>query len=116
MKFLIIQLHQLGDILLTSSLCRAVKEHVKEAEVHFLTSPLGTEIVRNNPYIDHIITLEKGIFPELKTILSIRREKYDVLIDPQRTGRTKKISLFSGVKKRIAFKKKRRQFLLQLPR
>ncbi|RUM44766.1 MAG: hypothetical protein DSY35_01620 [Desulfurobacterium sp.] len=106
MKFLIIQLRQLGDILLTSSLCRAVKEHIKGAEVHFLTSPLGAEIVKNNPYIDRIITLEKGVLPELKVILKVRREKYDVLIDPQRTGRTKRISLFSGAGKKVAFKKK----------
>jgi len=106
MKFLIIQLRQLGDILLTSPLCKAVKEHIKGAEVHFLTSPVGAEIIKNNPYIDRIVTLEKGVLPELKVILKVRREKYDVLIDPQRTGRTKRISLFSGAGKRVAFKKK----------
>ncbi|TCK06529.1 glycosyltransferase family 9 protein [Phorcysia thermohydrogeniphila] len=106
MKTLIIQLHQLGDILLSSALCRAVKEHVKGAEVHFLTSPTGAEIVRNNPYIDSVVVLERGIVPELKTAFRVRKEKYELLIDPQRTGRTKRLSLLSGAKKKVAFKKK----------
>ncbi len=104
MKVLIIQLYQLGDVLLSSTLCRAVKESVN-AEVHFLTPPIGAEIVKNNPYIDSILTLQKGVISEFKTTLRIRREKYDLLIDPQRTGRTKRLSLLSGAKRRVAFRK-----------
>jgi ADP-heptose:LPS heptosyltransferase len=106
MKILITQLHQLGDVLLSSPLCRAVKEHIEGAEVHFLTSLLGAEIVKNNPFVDSIIIMEKGMLPELKTTLRVRKENYDILIDPQRTGRTKRLSLFSGAKKKVAFKKK----------
>jgi len=103
-KILIIQLRQLGDVLLSAPLAQAVKEGLG-AEVHFLTSPLGREIVEGNPYIDKIVTLENGVLAEIKTLLEVRREGYSAVIDAQRTGRSKRITLFSGAPLRIAFKK-----------
>ena len=104
MKVLIIQVKQLGDVLLSEPLARAVKEALG-AEVHFLTSPLGREILEGNPFIDRIITLEGGILGELKTLLEVRRNGYDAVVDAQRTGRSKRITLFSGAPVRVAFKK-----------
>ncbi len=109
MKVLIIQLKQLGDILLSSPLASAVKE-VLGAEVHFLTSPLGAQILKGSPFIDRIITLEKGLLSELSCILKVRRERYDAVIDAQRTGRSKRITLLSGATLRVAFKRKRENF------
>jgi heptosyltransferase-2/heptosyltransferase-3 len=80
------------------------------AEVHFLTSPLGGEILRGSPYIDRIITLGKGLFSELSCLLKVRREGYDAVIDVQRTGRSKRITLFSGAPLRIAFRKRGENF------
>jgi len=104
LKVLIIQLKQLGDILLSSPLAKAVKENLK-AQVHFLTSPLGKEILKGSPYIDEIVVLERGIFPELRCLLKVRSEKYDAVVDSQRTGRSKRITLLSGAPLRVAFKK-----------
>ncbi|WP_457679049.1 glycosyltransferase family 9 protein [Thermovibrio sp.] len=109
MKVLIIQLKQLGDVLLSTPLARAVKERLK-AEVHFLTSPLGREIVKNNPFIDEILVLEKGILSEISLISQVRKERYDAVIDAQRTGRSKRITLLSGAPLRIAFKKGKENF------
>jgi len=103
-KVLIIQLRQLGDVLLSSPLARVIKERLG-AEVHFLTSPLGGEILRENPFIDEIITLKSGVLNELGVLFKVRREEYDAVIDVQRTGRSKRITLFSGAPLRVAFKK-----------
>jgi len=104
LKVLIIQLRQLGDILLSSPLARVIKEELS-AEVHFLTSPAGREILEGNPFIDRILTLDRGLISEFKTLLMVRREGYHAVIDAQRTGRSKRITLFSGAPLRIAFKK-----------
>jgi len=108
-KVLIIQLRQLGDVLLSSPMARALKEGLG-AEVHFLTSPTGGEILKGNPFIDKVVILKKGPLEEIKTLLKVRRERYDALIDAQRTGRSKRIALFSGAPLKIAFKRGNEDF------
>ncbi len=110
MKILLIQIRQLGDVLLSSPLARVIKESFKNAEVHFLTSPLGKEILKENPFIDKILTIKGGLSGELQTIFSVRKERYDTIIDTQRTGRSKRITFLSGVPLRIAFKKEKENF------
>ncbi|MEO2068992.1 MAG: glycosyltransferase family 9 protein [Desulfurobacteriaceae bacterium] len=105
MKILLIQLKQLGDVLLSSPLAKALKDNLKDVTVHFLTSPLGKEVLEGNPFIDKILTLKNGILEEIKMLFSIRRENYDAIIDIQRTGRSKRITLLSGANLRIAFRK-----------
>ncbi len=109
LKILIIQLRQLGDILLSSPLAQAIKAEF-DAEVHFLTSHIGSNLLKGNPYIDKILTLHQGIVSELKTLFTVRREEYYAVIDAQRTGRSKRITLFSGAPLRIAFRKRGENF------
>ena len=110
MKVLIIQIRQLGDVLLSSPMARALKEHLKECEVHFLTSPVGSEILGGNPYIDRVVQLKEGVREEIKTLIQIRREKYDAVIDVQRTGRSQRLTFLSGAPLKVAFKKGRNYF------
>ncbi len=110
MKVLIIQIRQLGDVLLSSPMARALKEHLNACEVHFLTSPVGSEILGGNPYIDRIVQLKDGVREEIKTLIQIRREKYDAVIDVQRTGRSQRLTFLSGAPIRAAFRKTGRNF------
>jgi heptosyltransferase-3 len=109
-KVLVIQVRQLGDVLLSTPICRALKENLPKVEVHFLTSRIGKEIVSGNPWIDKVIVLEEGFISELKTIFSVLKNKYDAVIDAQRTGRSRRITFLSFSPVRIAFKKKSREF------
>jgi len=110
MKVLIIQIRQLGDILLSSPLGRVIKESIKGVEVHFLTSEIGRDILTGNPFIDKILVIKNGIKSEWKTILQVRKEQYDAIIDVQRTGRSKRITLLSGAPLKVAFKRKKENF------
>ncbi len=106
MKILIIQLRQLGDVLLSTPLAENVKYFYPDYTVHFLTTRMAKEIVINNPYIDKTLLLDDGILNELKIIKRVIKEKYDAILDVQRTARSKRISLFSKAKTRVAFKGK----------
>ncbi len=114
MKVILIQLRQLGDVLLTSPLAKAIKENLKECEVHFLTSQIGAEILKGNPYIDRIVQLKEGVKEEVKTLLQIRRENYDAVIDVQRTGRSQRLTFLSGAPLKVGFKKGRNYFYSRL--
>jgi len=104
-RVLVIQIRQLGDVLLSAPLCRALKENLPDVEVHFLTSRIGEEIVAGNPYIDEVITIENGIFEEFRTIFKVIRNRYDAVLDVQRTGRSRRITFFSLSPLRVAFRK-----------
>ncbi len=106
MKILIIQLKQLGDVLLSTPLAENVKHFYPDCTVHFLTTKMAKEIVINNPYIDKTLILYDGILNEFKMIKRVANEKYDAILDVQRTARSKRISLFSKAKTRVAFKGK----------
>ncbi len=114
-RVLIIQIRQLGDILLSTPLCRALKENLSSVEVHFLTSEIGKSIVLGNPYIDKILTLSEGIVGEVRAVLTTLRNRYDAVIDVQRTGRSRRITLFSLSPRRIAFKKKNFEIGYNIP-
>ena len=110
MKILIIQIKQLGDVLLSTPLAEAIKYHLPKSEVHFLTSKTAEEILSLNPFIDKIYTLKEGLINEIKVWFKIRNERYDAVLDIQRTGRSKRITLLSKAKIRAAFDDVRDKF------
>ncbi len=110
MKILIIQLKQLGDVLLSTPVAENIKYFYPKATLHFLTSPKAEEIVKDNPFIDKVLILKDGIPNEIKTIKKIRNENYDAILDIQRTGRSKRITFLSNAKIRAAFKEKNNLF------
>ncbi len=100
----------MGDVLLSTPLAEAVKTYMKDCTVHFLTSEASYDIVSGNPYIDKVLIIKNGIKGEMSALKSVIKERYDAIIDVQRTGRSKRITLFSFAKSRIAFKKGKENF------
>ena len=54
MKFLVIRLSSIGDIVLTTPVVRCLKRQIVTAEVHYLTKNAFSSILAANPYIDKI--------------------------------------------------------------
>ena len=64
MKFLIIRLSSIGDIVLTTPVIRCLKQQIATAEVHYLTKTAFRPILAGNPYIDKIHELRSEAGPE----------------------------------------------------
>ncbi len=58
MKFLIIRLSSIGDIVLTTPVVRCLKRQIVTAELHYLTKAAFRPILAANPYIDKIHELQ----------------------------------------------------------
>jgi len=90
-KILIIRFSSIGDIVLTTPIVRALRAKFEKAEIHFLTKSSFLPLVEENPYINKVLTLEKGrdklLLNQLKT------EKYDAVVDLHKNLRTLKIKL-----------------------
>jgi len=88
-KILVIRFSSIGDIVLTSPVVRCLKKQTN-AEIHFLTKEKYASLVRSNPNIDKVITIEKDIH-EVADLL--KKEHYDFIVDLHhnlRTLRTKR--------------------------
>lgn len=104
-KILIIQLRQLGDVLLTTPVIKPLKERFPEAVISFLTEKNAYDILSGNPYLDEIITIKRkaAISEQLNTIVDIRKKGFDLVLDFMSNPRTAYISFFSGAKVTVAY-------------
>ncbi|MFD0963013.1 glycosyltransferase [Pseudofulvibacter geojedonensis] len=109
MKVLVIQQKMIGDVLTSTILCERIKKRLPNSEVHFLINTNTVPVVENNPYIDKIVYFKPAYRSSklalLKFLFSIRKEKYNVVIDAYCKLESNLISLFSGAKTKISYSK-----------
>ncbi len=116
MKILIIQTAFLGDLILTTSFFREVKEKYKDAEVHLIVNKGTEDILAGNKNITRVIPFDKAkvkksIFYFLSFIQNLRKEKFDLCLCPHFSHRSSLIAFFSGSKERIGYKEAGFSFL-----
>ncbi len=90
MKILIVRFSSIGDVVLTTPVVRALKEQLSNAQIHFLTKQQFGSIVRPNPNIAAVHTIQKSIdevLPQLKA------EEFDWIIDLHNNVRTKGLKM-----------------------
>lgn len=111
-NILIIQLRQLGDVLLTTPAIKALRKKYPHAKISFLTEKASSPIVAENPYLNDVIIIDRKqrYFDQLKIIKDIRSRSFDIVVDFLANPRTAVITYFSGAALTIAHKVKFRGF------
>jgi len=84
-KFLIVRFSSIGDIVLTTPVIRCLKIQVGGAEVHYLLKKQYEPVIKANPYIDRIYTLDNDFN---KTVKKLKKENYHYIIDLHKNIRT----------------------------
>jgi ADP-heptose:LPS heptosyltransferase len=84
-KFLIVRFSSIGDVVLTTPVIRCLKTQVRDAEVHYLLKKQYEPVIKANPYIDRIYTLDNDFN---KTVKRLKRENYHYIIDLHKNIRT----------------------------
>ncbi len=95
MKILIVRFSSIGDIVLTSSIIRAIKEQRSDCEIHFITKQTFRSLLEHNPHLTKVHTFQrsvKEILPQLKA------ERFDRIIDLHHNLRSVLLSVYLGVK------------------
>ena len=87
-KYLIIRLSSIGDIVLTTPVVRGIKQQIDNAEVHFVTKKKHASIVRSNPYIDKVHVLNENFNILLE---ELENEQFDYIIDLHQNIRSNRI-------------------------
>jgi len=108
-KILVIQEKMIGDVLAGSIICNALKQTYPGAQIDYLVYDFTKPVIENNPNIDNIISFKdeyrKSRWAFLKFLFAIRKTEYDAVIDAYNKWESGIITLFSGAKKRIGYKK-----------
>lgn len=108
MRIILIQLKQIGDVLITGSMCKNIKENFPDSIVDILVYEHCEGVLRNNPYIDNIITLSvkerKNPILYYKKILKIRENNYNYVIDLLADMRSGIITFLLNAENRIVSK------------
>lgn len=88
-------------------MARIVKEEYPDSQLDFFIRKGNEELLKNNPDIDHIWVWDKskGKFLNLLNLgLSVRKEKYDIVMNIQRFFNSGFITALSGAKIKVGFK------------
>lgn len=110
-----IQQKMIGDVLASSILCNNLKLIYPDAQVDYLIYPFTKPVVENNPNIDHLILFKdefrKSKKALLKFLISIRKAKYDIVIDAYGKLESNLVVGMSGAKKKIGWYKSYTNFV-----
>ncbi len=109
MKVLVIQQKMIGDVLVSTVICEAIKTAFPSCEVHYMIHPNTLAVVDNNPFVDRVVVfdpqLSGGFLGLLKLGKTLKTEKYDVVIDAYAKLERLIPTLLSVAPVRIGFKK-----------
>ncbi|TAK64211.1 lipopolysaccharide heptosyltransferase I [Methylobacter sp.] len=91
MKIAIVKLSALGDIVHAMVALQFIKAHSPEIQIDWIVEERFAEVLKHNPDIDNILTVnlkalktdKTGILAEIKKIRSYASNNYDLVIDAQ---------------------------------
>lgn len=105
-RILVIQTAFIGDVILTTSIVENLNAKFPNAQIDFLLRKGNEQLLENNPHVANLLVWDKKN-DKLKNLIniikSIRKNKYDLLINLQRYLSTGLFSFFSKAKHKVGF-------------
>jgi predicted lipopolysaccharide heptosyltransferase III len=109
-RILVIKLRYLGDVLLSTPVLAALRAAFPKARLSMLVNP-GTEaMIAENPHLDEVLIAERGRFPlrQVRFAVSLRRRRFDLVIDLTDGDRAAILSRLTGAAIRVGFNREGR--------
>lgn len=103
-RILVVDLNFLGDMVLSSPVYRALKQNLPHARVEALVFQFGAPAVSANPYVDRLHIVESTSFVrQFSTALSLRKEKFDLVLQLNTSLKTNFLLLMMGGTYRLGY-------------
>ena len=107
MKVLVIQQKMIGDVLLSTLICKNLKIWNPTIKIDFVANNHTLGVLENNPYIDNIIvfkdTYKNDKLGLIKFIKSFRNKRYDYVIDAYGKLESILLTIFTPAKIKIGY-------------
>ncbi len=99
-RVLVIQLRQLGDILMITPLLRQLRKTWPQAEIDVLCEPIGRQLLEHNRHVSQLLHLKRGegAGALLACLRAVRARRYDLVIDAQGLPKTGLLARLSGAR------------------
>jgi heptosyltransferase-2 len=105
-NILVVQTAFLGDVIIITPLIRALNELMPKAKIDTLQIPQTVGALKNNPYINQIITFDKrkNKFSAFwSTLKKLRKNQYDLAVTPHSSTTTALLLKLAGIPERLGF-------------
>jgi ADP-heptose:LPS heptosyltransferase len=104
-EVLVVQLRQIGDVVLTTPIPHLLKEALPGCRVTFLTERPSDQLLQHNPYIDEVVINDRNgsVRDSLRLGWSLRRRGFDAVLDFMGNPRSAVLSFLSGARVRISY-------------
>jgi len=104
-RILVIQFRQIGDVLLSTPVLRALRQHYPQSYIAFLTEPSPGRVLQGNLCLDAVFIRPRHVTWRQQWQLwrQIRRQRFDLVIDLIGNPRSALLTYLSGAKHRLAF-------------
>ena len=118
-RVLIIQIRPFGDVLLNTGYLPFLREKLPRARIDFLAKHPFDGVLADNPDIDEVVVFGKPQsrsywLDKLGLMLSVRRRRYDVIIDQIQGTTSAQVVMFSKATYRIAAEGKKWSWLYNI--
>ncbi len=81
-RVLFIRYERIGDLIMATSVIRAIAEAVPGGRIDVLATPTTAPVLENNPHVGNVLTLDRGSWGSyLGLMRRLRRARYDVMVD-----------------------------------
>jgi predicted lipopolysaccharide heptosyltransferase III len=126
-RILIIKLRAIGDVVLATPVIENLRRRYPDRYIAFLTEEASADIVADNPFLHECIVLERKrwrtlpwrgrIREQADFLRTLRRKRFDLVIDLFGNPRSAILTLLSGAPHRVgfAFRGRRHCYTLQVP-
>ena len=79
-KICVIHLNQVGDLVFSLPLLKALRENYLDATIHSVVKPHLRELIAGSPYVDTVILRKSRLREKIRLLRRVRQEKYDLLL------------------------------------
>ncbi len=112
-RYLVVQLRQIGDVVLTTPIPRILKEERPGCHVSFLTESPSHRLLEGNPFIDEVIVSQRGApwWQVLRFGRDLQRRCFDAVLDFMGNPRSALLSFLSGARVRVSYRARLRGLL-----
>jgi len=109
----------LGDVILRTPVIRALKELYPHAKIVALVDPIGKAVLEHNPDVDEVIVFDrkkeknklKQNLKKIASILRVRKERFDLLVNLYNAGLSRPMVFFSGARYKLGFCQQKSKYL-----
>jgi ADP-heptose:LPS heptosyltransferase len=102
-KICIVHLNQIGDLIFSLPLLKALRENHPDASIHSLVKPYLKELLVDSPFVDMVIPRKSGPIAQFKLLKNIRKNNYDLMISLARSEECLMLTALSGAKIKAGF-------------